>query len=91
MMSHYMNPFSTEVSKSDAVSAKSALLHVFSLVAKENQMVGVVVPNAERGENVLRALFEGVSSYLIPVHLKVEGKGRIVLPCAVSVLERNES
>ena len=80
MMTHYLNPFSAEVSKKDAISAKSAL------VARENQMAGVVVPNAERGENALRSLFEGVSSCLIPVHLKVEGKGRIVLPCAVGAV-----
>ena len=86
MMTHYLNPFSTEVSKKDAISAKSALLHMFSLVARENQMAGVVLPNAERGENALRSLFEGVSSCLIPVHLKVEGKGRIVLPCAVGAV-----
>lgn len=86
MMTHYLNPFSTEVSKEDAISAKSALLHMFSLVARENQMAGVVVPSAERGENALRSLFEGVSSCLIPVHLKVEGKGRIVLPCAVGTV-----
>ena len=86
MMTHYLNPCSAEVSKKDAISAKSALLHMFSLVARENQMAGVVLPNAERGENALRSLFEGVSSCLIPVHLKVEGKGRIVLPCAVGAV-----
>lgn len=80
----YQNPF-TEVQEKALDLAKCAPSLVFSEIAREGGMTQMTLPRCERGAAALRCLSEGVSPFLVPVHVKVAGKGRIVLPCAVSV------
>lgn len=84
----YQNPFA-ETKEKALDLAKCAPLLVFSAIVRENGMSYMTLPRCDQGEAALRCLSEGASSCLVPVHVKVVGKGRIVLPCAVGGCDSN--
>ncbi|KAK8817187.1 hypothetical protein WA556_003083, partial [Blastocystis sp. ATCC 50177/Nand II] len=85
----YHNPF-VEVQEKALDLAKCAPSLVFSEIARESGMAQMTLPRCERGAAALRCLSEGVSPFLVPVHVKVVGKGRIVLPCAIKLPEEGD-